>query len=125
MPNVTDSLDFILDFLPEIEHQLDRVAQAVHRIDVDGPQALTDAYLALSTVRADLHYAIARLGREHQALVVEGQLIRSLKCDNCLRFFEVTTGAAGTRRFCSPACKQAAYRARSDATALTAQITPR
>lgn len=125
MPNVTDSLDFILDFLPEIEHQLDRVAQAVHRIDVDGPQALTDAYLALSTVRADLHYAIARLGREHQALVEAGQLIRSLKCDNCGRYFEVTDGSSGTRRWCSPACRQAAYRARSDATALTAQITPR
>jgi hypothetical protein len=123
LPNVTDSLNFVLDHLPEIEHQLDDACYLVVKASSTNPASLKAAHLALGSVRGQLHYVIDHLVREHQALVDAGALFRVQVCENCGNPFSVTTHGRGPRRWCSQACRQAAYRNRSRATEMHAQVT--
>jgi hypothetical protein len=115
MANVTDSLDMVWSQLGELEHHLD--ATDSHLADVGGNErlALHDARATLALARGHLRGILLMLERERQSLARLSGMIQSLRCENCHRYFEASGGAASRREYCSPACRQAAYRARLDA----------
>jgi hypothetical protein len=124
MPNVTDSLDLAMSSLQEIDAELLHGLDQLNYVDAAEFELLISAIRLIATARGRLVYLLERLGQERDLLVQLGQLVRSNKCSNCGRWFEVPSSSASRRRYCSPACRTAAWRVRSDASAMTAQITP-
>lgn len=114
MANVTDSLEFTLEHLGELQHELDALGDELRSA------AFPDAASALlwlnawGKVAGHLAWILGRIEAEHALLVRLGEMVRSNKCSNCGRWFEVPSSSASRRRYCSAACKQAAYRARLD-----------
>jgi hypothetical protein len=123
MPNVTDSLNFILEYLPELEHELDRACSLAIAAMGHDAESCDAAVTALGTVGGHLRYAIEHLQAEHQALVDVGALFHTQVCEHCGNAFTVTTHGRGPRQWCSQACRQAAYRNRRRALSPGAQVT--
>lgn len=114
MGNVTDSLDFVLEHLGELQHELDALGDQIDHDADSGPVALRRTSAAWAKAAGHLAWLQARVEGERALLARLGGMIRSQKCGNCGRWFEVDSGTAERRRWCSAACRQAAYRARLD-----------
>lgn len=114
MANVTDSLDMVLDRLGELEHELDGACHlAISAMGSDNEAAYA-AIAALGTTQGHLQRLRDIVTQERRLLDMLGQLVHSLKCSNCGRWFEVPPHKVKRQEYCSPACRQAAYRARRD-----------
>jgi hypothetical protein len=121
MGNITDSLDIIYDEATELEHDCDAMIGVVHQaLDPLSPVA-PEAGRAVQTVQARIHYLVARIDQERRLMAELAQMVRSLRCANCLRWFEVIPSPGRAPEYCSPACRTAAYRARKQASDL---LTP-
>jgi hypothetical protein len=112
MHNVTDSLNFLLDYLPELEHEMDVASKLAVAAMGHDAQSCEAAVTALGTVGGHLRYAIERLQREHRSLVEAGSLFRTGICTYCGSPFVESSHSRSPKQFCSQACRQAAYRNR-------------
>jgi hypothetical protein len=123
MANVTDSLDLVLGGLGELQHDLDAVAAKLFGNDYDQGTDLVGARGDLADAQVHLAYLVGAVQAERRILVDLGALVKSQRCDNCRRYFEVSTQHGSQRRYCSAACRTAAWRVRSDASQQHSQVT--
>jgi hypothetical protein len=121
MANITDSLDAIHDQLVELEHEVDSMTDAVHQALEQLSPAAVEAARSMGKVVGHVRYLVGLCEQERRLVDELAQMVRSLRCANCQRWFEVIPSPGRAPEYCSPACRTAAYRARKQASDL---LTP-
>lgn len=123
MSNVTDSLDIVYDQLVEQIHLLDAALAQLTPDALRSPTGYERPRGAVAVALTCARSLLATVDQERRLLVELAQMVRSVRCGNCRRWFEVVPGGGRAPEYCSQACRQAAYRARQQASSLLSQMT--